>query len=137
MATFAELDINNKVLRVIAVHNNELLENGIESEQKGIQFLKSLYGENTIWKQTSYNTRGGKHYNTDNTLSLDQTKAFRKNHAGIDGIYDETRNAFISAKPYNSWTLNEETCLWESPIPYPQDGEPYYWNEETLSWILF
>jgi hypothetical protein len=136
MATFAELDVNNKVLRVISVHNNELLENGIESEQKGIEFLKSLYGENTIWKQSSYNTRGGKHYNPDNTLSLDQTKAFRKNHAGIDMIYDETRNAFIFAKPYNSWTLNEETCLWESPIPYPQDGEPYYWNEETLSWVL-
>jgi len=137
MASFAELDINNKVLRVISVHNNELLENEIESEQKGIQFLKSLYGENTIWKQTSYNTRGGKYYNSDNTLSSDQTKAFRKNHAGVDGIYDEIRNAFISPKPYNSWTLNEETCLWEPPIPYPQDGEPYYWNEETLSWILF
>ena len=137
MASFAELDINNKVLRVISVHNNELLENGIESEQKGIQFLKSLYGENTIWKQTSYNTRGGKHYNTDNTLSLDQTKAFRKNHAGIDKIYDEARNAFISLKPYNSWTLNEETCLWEAPIPYPQDGNKYDWNEETLSWVLF
>ena len=136
MASFAELDINNKVLRVISVHNNELLENGIESEQKGIQFLKSLYGENTIWKQTSYNTRGGKHYNTDNTLSLDQTKAFRKNHAGIDKIYDEARNAFISLKPYNSWTLNEETCLWEAPIPYPQDGNKYDWNEETLSWVL-
>jgi hypothetical protein len=136
MATFAELDINNKVLRVLSVHNNELLENGIESEQKGIKFLKSLYGENTIWKQTSYNTRGGKHYNSDNTLSLDQTKALRKNHAGIDKIYDEVRNAFIPSKPYNSWTLNEETCLWEPPIPYPQDGNTYDWNEETLSWIL-
>ncbi len=136
MATFAELDINNKVLRVLSVHNNELLENGIESEQKGIQFLKSLYGESTIWKQTSYNTRGGKHYNSDNTLSLDQTKSFRKNHAGIDKIYDETRDAFIPPKPYNSWTLNEETCLWEPPIPYPQDGNTYGWNEETLSWIL-
>jgi len=136
MATFAELDINNKVLRVLSIHNNELLENGIESEQKGIQFLKSLYGENTIWKQASYNTRGGKHYNSDNTLSLDQTKAFRKNHAGIDKIYDETRDAFIPTKPYNSWTLNEETCLWEPPIPYPQDGNTYDWNEETLSWIL-
>jgi hypothetical protein len=137
MATFAELDINNKVLRVLSVHDNQLLENGIESEQKGIQFLKSLYGENTIWKQTSYNTRGGKHYNPDNTLSLDQTKAFRKNHAGVDKIYDETRNAFISLKPYNSWTLNEETCLWEAPISYPQDGNRYDWNEETLSWILY
>jgi len=136
MASFAELDINNNVLRVLSVHNNELLENGVELEQKGIQFLKSLYGENTIWKQTSYNTKGGKYYNLDNTLSLNQTKAFRKNHASIGMIYDESRNAFVHLKPYNSWTFNEESCLWEAPIPYPQDGHRYGWDEETLSWIL-
>ena len=136
MASFAELNINNKVLRIISVHNNELLENGIESEQKGIQFLKLLFGENTIWKQTSYNTKSGKYYNSDNTLSLDQTKAFRKNHAVIDGIYDQDRDAFILPKPYNSWLLNEETCCWEAPVPYSQDGNLYIWNEETLSWNL-
>jgi len=136
MASFAELNINNKVLRVLSVHNNELLENGIESEQKGVQFLKSLFGENTIWKQTSYNTKGGKYYNPDNTLSSNQTKAFRKNHAVIDSIYDENRNAFVMPKPYDSWLLNEETCNWDSPVPYPQDGNLYIWSEETLSWNL-
>jgi len=137
MATFAKLNSENIVEQVISIHNNELLDNGIESEQKGIQFLKSLYGQDTNWKQTSYNTRGGKHYLADNSgLSDTQNKAFRKNHAGIGYAYDETRDAFISPKSYNSWILNENTCQWEAPVLYPSDGQLYKWNEETLSWDL-
>jgi hypothetical protein len=137
MATFAKLNSENIVEQVISVHNNELLDNGIESEAKGIAFCKSLFGQETNWKQTSYNTRGGKHYLADNSaLSDTQNKSFRKNHASIGYTYDETRNAFIPPKSHNSWTLNENTCLWEAPIPYPNDGSLYKWNEETLSWDL-
>jgi hypothetical protein len=114
MAHFAKL-IGNKVTQVITVHNNELLINGVESEQKGIEFLKSIYGENTNWKQTSYNG------------------SFRKNYANVGSIYDETRDAFIAPKPYNSWVLNESICQWEAPVqPRPVNTK---WNEETLSWV--
>jgi hypothetical protein len=84
-------------------------------------------------KRTSYNTYGGLHY-TNGEPSQDQSKAFRKNYAGIGYYYDEQRDAFISPKPYPSWILNEDTCLWESPIPYPNDGNTYQWNEETGNW---
>jgi hypothetical protein len=117
MAHFAKL-IGNKVVDVIVVHNNELLDNGIELEQKGIQFLKSLYGQDTNWKQTSYNGN------------------LRKNYAGIGSIYDETRDAFIPQKLYNSWILNENTCQWEAPIARPQDGNKYKWNEQIQNWEL-
>ena len=137
MATFAKLNLENIVEQVISVHDNELLDNGIESEEKGIQFLKSLYGQDTNWKQTSYNTRGGKHYLPDNSgLSDTQNKAIRKNHASVGYSYDENRDAFIPIKPHNSWILNENTCLWEPPIARPNDGQLYKWNEETLSWNL-
>ena len=130
MAHFAELDENNIVQRVIVVHNNELLdEQGIESEVKGIQFCTSLFGENTRWKQASYNTIGGKHL-------LNKT-AFRKNYPGIGYTYDESRDAFIPPKPFNSWILNETTCLWESPVPFPEvDNNNYFWNEENQSWDI-
>jgi len=130
MASFAKIE-NNIVTTVVSVHNNELLDNGVESETKGITFLKNLYGEDTNWKRTSYNTIGGIH-------SLGGTP-FRKNHAGIGYTYDETRNSFIPPKPYNSWVLNETTCLWNSPIPMPSDSSidnQYSWNESTLSWTL-
>ena len=130
MASFAKLDNNNIVLRVESVVNEVLKDsNGIEQENIGIEFLKTLYNEpNAIWKQTSYNTNGGVH-------SLGGTP-FRKNHAGIGYTYDEIRDAFIPQKPYNSWLLNESTCLWNAPISYPTDGQRYSWNEETLNWIL-
>ena len=131
MASFAQLNSENIVLRVISIHNNELLDNGVESENKGIQFCKSLYGQDTIWKQTSYNTNNGIH-------SLGGTP-FRKNHAVKSYTYDANRDAFIPPKPFNSWILNETTCLWEPPIPYPTDGtiyKIYNWNEETQSWTL-
>jgi hypothetical protein len=136
MANFAKLDTENNVLAIIVVNNSDIIDlNNNESEEIGIQFLKKTTGW-PLWKQTSFNTKGGKYFNPDNTLSNDQSKAFRKNYAGIGAIYDENRNAFIPKKPYNSWILNEDTCLWESPIPYPQDNNLYSWNEENQSWDL-
>tara|TARA_R100001463_G_scaffold53651_1_gene104691 strand:+ start:1061 stop:1423 length:363 start_codon:yes stop_codon:yes gene_type:complete len=118
MATFAKIGLNNKVIEVLSVHNNELKDsNGVEQEVNGIDFLTKLTGW-SIWKQTSYNGN------------------FRKNHAGIGYIYDEDRDAFIPPKPYNSWILNETTCIWESPVAYPDDGNKYTWNEETQQWDL-
>jgi hypothetical protein len=115
MAHFAELDADNKVLRVIVVHNDELLVDGVESEAKGIEFCQSLFdGE---WKQTSYNG------------------TIRKNYAGIGMVYDVTRDAFMHPQPFESWTLDEETCIWKAPTPYPTDGKFYSWDEETTSWI--
>jgi hypothetical protein len=87
------------------------------------------------WIQTSYNTRGGVHYKPNtNEPSEDQSKALRKNYAGIGYTYDSTRDAFIPPQPFNSWTLNEDTCLWDSPVAYPTDGKLYKWNEEILNW---
>ena len=87
------------------------------------------------WIQTSYNTRGGVHYKPNtNEPSEDQSKALRKNYAGIGYTYDATRDAFIPPQPFNSWVLNEDTCLWDSPVAYPEDGKFYKWNEEILNW---
>jgi len=89
-------------------------------------------------KRTSYNTRGGVHYKSNtSTPSEDQTKTFRKNYAGIGYTYDDQRDAFIPPKPFPSWVLDEFTCLWDSPIPYPNDGNMYYWDEDTISWVIF
>jgi hypothetical protein len=88
------------------------------------------------WIQTSYNTRGGIHYDpTTNEPSADQSKALRKNYAGIGYTYDRNRDAFVPPSPYPSWQLNDETCFWESPTPYPNDGNMYRWDEQTQSWI--
>ena len=88
------------------------------------------------WVQTSYNTRGGVHYQSDsNTPSDDQTKALRKNYAGKGYTYDATRDAFIPPQPFASWTLNEDTCLWDAPVAYPTDGKMYTWDEETTNWV--
>ena len=87
------------------------------------------------WIQTSYNTRGGVHYSPEtNEPSADQSKSLRKNYAGIGYSYDTTKDAFIPPKPFNSWTLNEDTCLWDAPVPYPSDGKMYKWNEEIVNW---
>ena len=89
------------------------------------------------WIKTSYNTRGGIHYEPNSyTPSADQSKALRKNYAGTGYTYDQERDAFIPPKPYESWTLNEETCLWDSPIPYPSDGQDYVWDESNQQWNL-
>jgi len=93
-------------------------------------FVDSSPGE---WIQTSYNTRGGVHYNPE-TGEPDGGVALRKNYAGVGFTYDRDKDAFIPPQPYPSWTLNEESCLWEAPVAYPKDGQVYVWNEETTSW---
>ena len=128
MASFAKIGLNNKVIEVLSVHNNELLDsNGVEQEINGIDFLTKLTGW-SIWVQTSYNTIGGVHNNGGTPL--------RKNHAGIGFTYDEDRDAFIPPKPFNSWTLNETTCLWEAPVAKPDDDNRYTWNETNQTWDL-
>jgi hypothetical protein len=135
MASFAKIGLNNKVIEVLSV-NNEVLKdsNGIEQEAIGIDFLTKLTGY-PVWKQTSYNTNGGVH-------SLGGTP-LRKNYAGIGMTYDEDRDAFIPKKPFNSWVLNEDTCLWEAPVAMPTltqeqiDNNNYYnWNETIKNWEL-
>jgi len=126
MASFAKIGLNSKVIEVQSVVNEVLHDsNGVEQENIGIDFLTKLTGW-AIWKQTSYNTLGGVHNNGGTPL--------RKNYAGIGYTYDEDRDAFIPPKPYASWILNEDTCLWEAPVAYPDDGERYVWNESTTSW---
>jgi hypothetical protein len=128
MASFAKIGLNGKVIEVQSVVNEVLHDaNGVQQENIGIDFLTKLTGW-AIWKQTSYNTNNGVHNNNGTPL--------RKNHASIGYTYDETRDAFIPPKPFNSWSLNESTCNWESPIPYPQDNNKYLWNEQTLSWDI-
>jgi len=94
-------------------------------------FVDSSPGQ---WIQTSYNTRGGVHYDQDG--NPDDGTALRKNYAGIGFTYDAGRDAFIPPQPYASWTLNDDTCLWEPPVAYPDDGQMYTWNEDTTSWDL-
>ena len=94
-------------------------------------FVDSSPGQ---WIQTSYNTRGGVHYDQDG--NPDDGTALRKNYAGIGFTYDADKDAFIPPQPYASWTLNDDTCLWESPVAYPDDGQMYVWNEDTTSWDL-
>ena len=117
MAHFVRLDENSIVVQGIVVHNNELIDNGVESEAKGIAFCQSLFPD-TTWVQTSYNGN------------------IRKNYAGIGYTYDEQRDAFIPPQPYPSWLLNEATCLWEAPVPMPEDGKWYTWDEATTSWAI-
>lgn len=119
MAHFAKLDENNVVLTVVAI-NNDVIENlpFPDSEPIGVAFCQSLYGADTIWKQTSYNAN------------------FRKNYAEIGGVYDPSKDAFIWMQPYPSWVLNPETAKWEAPVPKPNDNNVYRWDESTTSWVL-
>ena len=119
MANFAQLDGSYLVTKVIVV-DNETIDNlpFPESEPVGVAFLQSLFGSTTVWKQTSYNAN------------------FRKNYAGIGYTYDPVLDAFIAPKPYPSWLLNTTTCQWQAPVPYPDDGKTYIWDEATLSWVL-
>ena len=128
MASFAKIGLNGKVIAVHSVVNEVLHDsNGIEREDIGVDFLTKLHGW-AIWKQTSYNTHGGVH--------IKGGIPFRKNHAGIGYTYDEDRDAFIPKKPFNSWILNEDTCLWEAPVSRPEDENEYTWNESTLTWNI-
>ena len=128
MASFAKIGLNGKVIEVQSVVNEVLHDsNGVEQENIGIDFLTKLTGW-SIWKQTSFNTVGGVHKTGGTPL--------RKNFAGIGMTYDEDRDAFIPKKPFPSWTLNEETCLWEAPVVKPDDGQRYSWNEDNQTWDL-
>jgi hypothetical protein len=120
MAHYAFLDTNNIVTEVIVGKDED--DDNTDWEQH--------YGDfrGQMCKRTSYNTHGGVH-TSDGT-------PYRKNYAGIGFTYDEARDAFIPPQPYPSWVLNEETCLWEAPVPYPTDGERYTWNEEDGEWVL-
>jgi hypothetical protein len=110
------------------------IENGIVtqvivSEQN---FIDTLDGQ---WVQTSYNTKGGVHYVPNTTEpSQDQSKALRKNYAGINYSYDSERDAFIPPQPYPSWSLDEFSCLWNPSIPMPNDENSYIWNENIQNW---
>lgn len=125
MAHFAKIDDNNIVIFVTVGRQ--------EDDGKEIE-LSQRTGE--TYKQTSYNTQCGIHYDPyTNEPSVDQSKALRKNYAGIGFTYDAVRDAFISPKPFQDWVLNDFSCCWEPPIPYPTDGGDYYWDENTHSWI--
>ena len=117
MAHFAQLDENNVVLQVIVVNNSDTMVDGQESEAKGIAFCQSLFGADTRWAQTSY------------------SGSFRVRYAGIGYTFNVALNAFIPPQPYPSWTLNTTTCDWDPPVPMPNDGKFYRWDEPTLSWI--
>jgi len=122
MAHFAELDDSNKVVRVIVVSNDNVL-----NELSGISFCQFLFGDGTNWVQTSYNTHRGVHKNGGNP--------FRKNFAGIGFSYDSTRDAFIPPKPYDSWILDDFACAWKAPVDMPDDRNEYTWDEDTTSWV--
>jgi|TARA_R100001594_G_scaffold127380_1_gene165042 hypothetical protein len=143
MAYFAKMD-GNTVLKVVVVHNNELLdENGNESEAKGIEFLKKTFGQDTSWLKTSFGSKNGKHYHIDpntgiKTLSEDQSKCFRKTFVddAMPGTwtYDPAKDAFIPPKDYPTWIFDEASWMWIPPVPHPTGGEGYDWNEENQSW---
>jgi hypothetical protein len=113
MAHFAKLGVGN-IIETVHVVSNDIAT----TEQAGVDFLNNLYNTRDVWKQTSYNGN------------------IRKNYAGVGYSYDQTRDAFIPPKPFNSWILNETTCLWEAPVAYPTDGEEYNWNETNQTWDL-
>jgi len=118
LAHFAELDEHGVVLRVIVVSNDVCKDkHGKENERYGEFFCMSLFGPDTIWKQTSYNGN------------------IRKNFAGIGYTFDPALDGFVPPQPYPSWRLNEETCLWDAPTPMPTDGKMYHWDEATISWV--
>ena len=118
VAHFAKITETNIVTQIVVVNNNDVGNLSFpESEPLGQDFLAIFYGDNSVWRQTSY------------------TGSFRKNFAGIGYFYDEKRNAFIAPQPHSSWLLNEDTCRWEPPAPYPSDGNVYNWDEATQSWV--
>jgi hypothetical protein len=123
MAHFAKLGKGNIIETVISINNSVITDgNGIEQEQLGVDFINKLYNTRDVWKQTSYN------------------RTFRKNYAGVGYQYDQQRDAFIPPKPFNSWILNEDTCLWNAPVAMPttelEDNQYYSWNESIINWEL-
>ena len=125
MAHFALLDENN-IVTFVTVGRDE--DDGKEAELSA--------RTDQVYKQTSYNTRGGVYYTPNtNEPGPDQSKAFRKNYAGIGYTYDNVIDGFIPPKPYPSWLLNTTTGLWDPPVPYPTDGKQYTWDEDSQSWV--
>jgi len=114
------------------INNDGIVQNVTVAEQDFID--SGTVGDSANWIQTSYNTRGGIHY-APNSLEPDSGIALRKNYAGIGYTYDSVRNAFYSPQPYPSWLLDDDTCQWNSPVPMPDDGKMYDWDESTTSWI--
>ena len=117
MAHFAQIE--NGIVAQVIVAEQDFIDSG-------------AVGDPASWVQTSYNTREGVHYGPDG--APDGGVPLRKNYAGIGYAYDAVRDAFIAPQPYPSWALNEQTCYWEAPVPYPDDGNAYGWNENTQSW---
>ena len=125
MAHFVEIDALHRVLKVVFFDDKDTQDaDGNEVESIGAKYLHDGFGG--TWLRTSYNTYGGVH-------KLGETP-FRKNYAGIGFIYDKVRDVFYEPQPYNSWTLNEDTCQWDAPTAMPDDGKVYNWNEDTTSW---
>ena len=123
MAYFAKLGVGNIVEQIISINNSVITDaNGIEQERLGVDFINKLYNTRDVWKQTSYNNN------------------IRKNYAGIGYQYDQTRDAFIAPKPFNSWILNETTCRWNAPVAMPatelEDNQYYSWNESIINWEI-
>lgn len=116
MAHFARINNENLVMQVIVISDDACPDPAPDNEVQGQAFIAEVLGLAGTWKQTSYNGK------------------FRGNYANIGYYYDDTLDAFISPRPYPSWTLNETTLLWDSPVPYPDDGEPYVWDENALNW---
>jgi hypothetical protein len=120
MANFAEVNESNVVIQVVAINNSDIMVDGVESEQKGIEFCKTLWPNSKTWVQTSF------------------SQSFRKNVAGIGYTYDKERDAFIPPKLYPSWVLNEDNCNWEPPVPSKYngtDGKFYAWDEDITDWV--
>jgi hypothetical protein len=113
-----------KVSHYALVNAKGIVEQVIVAEQDVID--SGLFGNPSSWVQTSYNTHGGQH---------PEGRPLRKNYAGVGFTYDATRDAFIAPKPYASWLLNEDTCLWSAPVAMPTDDKMYTWDEATLSWV--
>tara|TARA_R110000868_G_scaffold397154_1_gene669695 strand:+ start:392 stop:802 length:411 start_codon:yes stop_codon:yes gene_type:complete len=128
MAHYAQLDSDNVVVNVFVGRDEN-------DSAEGVTDWEAYYAPAGFTvKQTSYNTSGAVHY-TDGVPSADQSKAFRFNYAGIGYTYDSGRDAFISPKPYESWVLDEASCLWDAPVEYPTDGSEYRWDEDSLLWV--
>ena len=117
MAYFAKIGEGNIVTKVHVLDNSVLLKDGEENEQQGVEVLRALNNDSDTYIQTSYNGN------------------FRKNYASRGYTYDQARDAFIEPKYHPSWLLNEDTCQWEAPVPYPDDGKKYQWDEETTNWV--
>jgi len=151
MAHYAKLDENNIVVKVNVIDNQEVENNGGDRSAQAEQYVSDTYGGGT-WKQTSYNTNIGRYYNPETGLEdEDQSKAYRKNYAGIGYIYHSDIDAFSPPKPYESWTLNSTTARWQPPVQFPtitttgttltgplgvsyEQIYDYYWDEDNTRW---